>query len=127
MTLALPLPARRLTVNLNPTVLSTLITISGLMIVGVAALGQWRWNAVKVWREMAEANAAMVVTLKSQLAAAEQQLMEARRDNELMRVRMDSLERSVAYVERQNHLLQNEMDRRGIELDRQGPATGGGG
>lgn len=104
MVLALQHPARKIVVNWSPSVISTLITIGGFVIVGVAALGQWRWNAVKTWRELAEANAAMVARLQA--------------EKEELLLRMDTLEKSVAYVQRQNYILQGELSRHGIELER---------
>jgi ABC-type nickel/cobalt efflux system permease component RcnA len=121
-TLALEVPAaRRVIMNWSPVLLSTLLSLSAAVIVGVAALGQWRWAATKQWRESAEASSALVRSLQEQLEEArrdredlEHRLESAEKkhadDMKLMEARMVTWETQVAQAQRVIYHLQQKLD-----------------
>jgi uncharacterized protein (DUF3084 family) len=113
--------ARMKSVGLQPAIMSALIAVAGLIGLTLAVLAHFRWNDQKLWREAAESRAALVEDLRSQLAEAradlEQvrkeaaaELQKARQEREVLIVRMEAMEAQLAQVQRQNYLLQKQLD-----------------
>jgi septal ring factor EnvC (AmiA/AmiB activator) len=88
----------------TPALIETIFSILGVTMVSIVALGQWQLARQRGWREATESKEQIIRDLQFQLA-------EARKDRELLAVRMEALEAQVADVQRQNHRLQTQLDK----------------
>ena len=88
--------------------IQAIITISVMVGVGIAVLGQVRWRAVQEWESLADARGLRVDALEKELAALR---VSHNNEIELLTVRIQAMEAQVAEVQRLNIDLQRELSR----------------